>query len=580
MAASNYKSILIAECGSTNTTAALIGRRGQSYRVLATGQTPSTHGVPWEDITLGVQEAIRFIEKQVSRKLLTPGGWPITPQSPSQQGVDIFLIVASAGQPLRTVLMALTKEISLNSARRAVARTYTHVTRMISLDSTADAHLHRPETLISALQTENPDVIVLAGGTDNGAEQPVLEMSQFVAMALQLLPQKAAVIYAGNATLRPQIADILGPYTALKSVNNVRPLLESEELTAARHELEQLFVQQKMMALPGFERLKNWSQYEVVPAYKSFERLVAFLGQNQDVNVLGASIGSRSTMVSTYHQDKLNTTVRGDVGLGQGLAPLLTELAMAAVHRWLPFELSPEELYDRLLNKSLHPNTIPSSPEDLMVEHAVAREALRMVARQAEHDLPEHQWDMIIGTGRPLTGAPHAAHAAIVLIDGLEPWGVTNLVLDRSGLVNLLGAVASVEPVAAVQVARRDTFLNLGTVIAPVGQGRAGKTAIKVKVTFADDTVEEREIPFGDIATIQLAAKEKATVEMRPARQFDIGLGQPGRGAIAQVEGGLLGLIIDARGRPLKLSADDTERQEQLKRWLKALNVTYAAPVN
>lgn len=578
--AANYKSILLAECGSTNTTAALIGQMGQSYRLLATGQTPSTHAAPWEDITLGVQEAIRFIEKQVGRQILSPGGWPLTPQSPSQQGVDIFMIVASAGEPLRTVLLALTQDISLNSARRAVARTYTHVTRAISLDSTSNAHLSRPEALLAALQAEKPDAILLTGGTDDGSQLPVLAMSQIVAMALQLMAEKAAVVFAGNASLRPQIADSLGPYTALKSVNNVRPMLEGEDLLAARQELEQLFVQQKMMALPGFERLKNWSQYAVTPAYKSFERLVAFLGQNRDINVLGASLGSRSTVVSTCYQGKLDTTVRSDVGQGQGLAPLLGQLAMRQVRRWLPFELAEDELYHQLLNKSLHPNTVPTSPEDLMVEHAVAREALRLVARQAEHDLPEHQWNMIIGAGRTLTGAPHAAHAAMVLIDGLEPWGVTRLALDRSGVVNLLGAIAAVEPVAAVQVARHDAFLNLGTVIAPAGQGKPGRTAVKIKVTFADGSVEERRIPFGVIETIPLDAADTATVEIRPSRQFDIGLGQPGRGAIARVEGGLLGIIIDARGRPLKLPPDDARRQGQLKQWLKALDVSYAPPVN
>lgn len=578
--AANYKSILLTECGSTNTTAALIGQMGQSYRLLATAQTPSTHIAPWEDMTVGVQEAIRFIEKQVGRKILSPGGWPLTPQNPAQQGVDIFMIVASAGQPLRTVLLALTQDISLNSARRAVARTYTHVIRAVSLDNPAEAHPRHPEALLAALQNEKPDVIVLAGGTNHGSDLPVLAMSQIVAMALQLMDNKAAVIFAGNADLRPHIADIIGPHTALKSVNNVRPLLNAEDLLTARQELEELFIQQKLTALPGFDRLKNWSQYPVVPAYKSFERLVAFLGQSRDINVLGACLGSRSCVISTSYHNKLDTTVRSDVGLGQGLAPLLSQLSLRQIHRWLPFELSEAELYHQLLNKSLHPNTIPTSPEDLMVEHAAAREALRLVARQAEHDLPEHQWNLIIGAGRPLTGAPLAAHAAMLLIDGLEPWGVTRLALDRSGVVNLLGAIAAVEPVAAVQVAQHDAFLNLGTLIAPAGQASPGKTAVKVKVTFADGAVEERAIPFGNIETIPLAAGHTATVEIRPTRQLDIGLGQPGRAAIAQVEGGLLGIIIDARGRPLKLPPDNAQRQDQLKQWLKALNVSYAPPID
>ena len=91
---------------------------------------------------------------------------------------------------------------------------------------------------------------------------------------------------------------------------------------------------------------------------------------------------------------------------------------------------------------------------------------------------------------------------------------------------------------------------------------------------------EEKEILFGDIELLPLPAGEKASLEIRPERHFDIGLGQPGRGAVAQVEGGLLGVIIDARGRPLRLPGDDLERQQQLQQWLNALGVNYATPVD
>jgi len=65
-------------------------------------------------------------------------------------------------------------------------------------------------------------------------------------------------------------------------------------------------------------------------------------------------------------------------------------------------------------------------------------------------------------------------------------------------------------------------------------------------------------------------------LEIRPARHFDIGLGQPGRGALAEVEGGILGIIIDARGRPLRLPKDETQRQAHIRQWLEELGVTHA----
>jgi len=37
-----------------------------------------------------------------------------------------------------------------------------------------------------------------------------------------------------------------------------------------------------------------------------------------------------------------------------------------------------------------------------------------------------------------------------VLLDGLEPWGVTSLALDVAGLATMLGAIATIQPIAAV----------------------------------------------------------------------------------------------------------------------------------
>jgi hypothetical protein len=139
---------------------------------------------------------------------------------------------------------------------------------------------------------------------------------------------------------------------------------------------------------------------------------------------------------------------------------------------------------------------------------------------------------------------------------------------------------------AAVEVAIRDTFLNLGTVIAPLGHGVLGKTALKLKIDYID-TYEtdshaeasfetEIEVPYGTIEVITLPPGQKATLEIRPTRHFDIGLGQPGRGAVADVEGGILGIIVDTRGRPLKLSQDDNERQQLLRQWQSKLNIFHA----
>ena len=577
------KSILAVDCGSATTTAVLIEEVKGEHRLRAAGQAPSTYGPPWKDITLGVKEAIRHIEKVVERMLLAPGGgWPITPQSAARQGVDAFVVVSSAGQPLQVVIAGLMQDITLASARRAVATTYTHITNVISLDAETGDRSNSPETRIQVLQQGEPDIILLVGGTDGGARLPVIELGQVLSMAMHVLGsrEKPMILYGGNTEVRTDIADILGPLTALKSVNNVRPTLDIEDLTATQAELEMLYIQRKMAQLPGFQNLKDWTPHPVEPASKSFEKLISYIGRHNNLNVIGANIGSRSTVVSTQSQGRHNSTIRSDAGMGHSLASLVRVVPIEKFHRWLPFELSPEELYNQLLNKSLHPTSVPVTYEELMIEQAVAREALRLVVNQAQPDRADIQWHLMIGAGRTLTGTPHLAQAAMVMIDSIEPWGVTSLTLDRSGVVNMLGSIAVIDPMAAARVALRDAFLNLGTIVAPKGRGRRGSVAMKIKVSYADDNAYEKEILSGSIERVNLPPGQKATVEIRPARHFDIGLGQPGRGAVAEVEGGLLGIIFDARGRPLRLPKDDFERRERLQEWLLALRVNRATPTN
>jgi hypothetical protein len=600
MAESNINSILAIDCGSATTTAALIEQVSGQYRLAATGQAPSTYNLPWQDITLGMLEASREIEKVAKRTLFNSGGWPITPQNTNRQGVDAIIIVSSAGPPLPVVLAGLMKNITLASARRAAATTYAYVANELSLDADPNPSTHPPLLILGAphngrlspeaqmqlIQAGQPEVIILAGGIDGGAEQPVIELARIISMALRIPThtEKPTVLYAGNSETRAEVADILGPVTTLRAVDNVRPTLEVENLAAIQMELENLYVQRKMSQLPGFQKLGSWSPYPVLPASKSFEKVIAYLGRHNNLNVIGANIGSGATVVSVQMRDHQSSIIRSDAGLGHSLAALLKIVPIEKFHRWLPIELTVEELYNRLLNKSLHPTTIPETEEDLFIEHAVAREVLRLVMEQIRAGwsfqplagLERTQWNLMVGSGRALTHTPQPGYAVLVMLDGLEPWGVTSIALDTAGVANMLGSIAAIEPMAAVEVAARDAFWNLGTIIAPAGHGQPGKPALKLKVNYANGDPLEMEVAYGSLQVIPLPPGEKATLEIRPARHFDIGLGQPGRGALAEVEGGLLGIIVDARGRPLRLPKDEAQRQAQIRQWLTELGVTHA----
>ncbi len=580
MTETTLNTILAIDCGSATTTAALIELSGGHFRLTATGQAPSSYQPPWQDITIGMLAAARQIELVTGRTFFNANGWPMMRHSPNQSGLDVVIIVASAAPPLPVMLVGLMKNISLTSARRAAATTYTRLTGELALD--LERGPQRPEAQLQIIQAGPPEVIILVGGTDNSPPQPVVNLARLVAMAIRALPQteKPTILYAGNNAARPQIAEMLGPIASLRAVDNVRPTLELENLAAIETELQSLYAQRKMALLPGFQKLGNWSPQPVLPASQSFARVIAYIGQHNHLNVLGVNVGSGATVVSTQTRAYSLTAVRSDAGVGHGLAALLKNTSLEKFQRWLPFALAPTELHNHLLNKCLYPTSLPETEEDRLIEQAVACEAIRLAAEpitgNQATEAKETHWNLIIGAGQTLTRAPQPAQAMLVLLNALEPRGVISVALDAAGVANLLGAIAAVQPVAAVEVGARDAFLNLGTVIAPGGHGRPGKPALKLKITPDNGPPQELEVAYGTLQIIPLPPGQRAKLEIRPGRHFDIGLGQPGRGAITEVEGGILGIVVDARGRPLRLPKDESARQAQLKEWHAQLGIVYA----
>ena len=76
------------------------------------------------------------------------------------------------------------------------------------------------------------------------------------------------------------------------------------------------------------------------------------------------------------------------------------------------------------------------------------------------------------------------------------------------------------------------------------------------------------EVQAGSLEVIPLGVGEKAEIEIRPARGVDLGVPLTRGTFKREVRGGAIGLIVDARGRPLPFS-DDVERQrERAQHWL------------
>lgn len=576
----SIESILALECGSTTTQALLVDRVGGSYRVIARTEAPSSVEPPWSDVTASVRMALRELSEVVGWRLLDERDQIIRPEY-QEGGVDAVVAVTSAGEPLRLVLSGLMNDVSLSSARHALSTSYTVIEGVISLDRREEGVRNTDlQGQLDLIHEVKPDLIVIVGGVDGGTRGPVLQAAEAAALACATLAEAdcPTVLYAGNGKLRPEVANLIGADAQFHAIDNVRPSLDLENPGPLQAEIEELYRQQKMERLPGFGMLADWSPVPVQPSAKGLAQSLQYLARLNGINVLGVDVGGASTTIGAVVDEQLALAIRGDLGMAYNSARILDQGSVDEIARWLPFEMEAGEIENALHNKALRHRSIPQTREDLLLEQALARENVRLTmaglldrwSGYASHmyDHLPPKFHLVIGRGGVLAKAPHPGQAALMLLDAVQPVGVAGLALDQFGLLAPIGSMALVNPVAAAQVIEHDGLLSLGTVVAPVGTAREGDIALKFKIQYHDGRSLEVEVPYGSLEVIPLPTGQTATLELRPTRRFDVGLGSKGQAGTTKVEGGLLGIIIDARGRPLPMDRDAAAQQERVQRWL------------
>lgn len=577
------ESVLVADCGTVLTKLSLVERVAESYRFVAQVETQTTAAEPWNDLGVGVIRAVQELESITGRHLYSRGR--ITVPRHGLEGVDAFVVILSAVAPLRVVLAGLVREMSLESGRRAVAGTYATVEKTLSRESDGQsdqAERSPQEVWARAVRDINPDVVLLVGGVDGGARRPVLELAEAVALAASMLTedQRPAVLYAGNTDLRPYVTKLLGDITEVVIAENVHPTVDTEHLGPAQAALETFYIDQRLRRAPGVEALSAWSRLPFVPVATAFSRVVDYLWHregNRDRGVLGVDLGAATTTMAATFNGRPYVTVY-EHGVTNGLIGWVEEHGIERIARWIPEELDPEALRALIYNRELHPYAIPQTTRELAVQLAIAREMLRSACGNARStwvvseeamsgSILMPRIDPILITGGGLIHTPRPGQALLTILDGLQPVGISTLLLDVNRAATAIGAIAGIKPLLAASALEAGTLVSLGTVISPVGQGRPGDVTMRIRIRYSNGGDLNVEAHYGEIEIWPLLAGERASLEIRPARRYDIGMG-PGQGGRVEVLGGLLGLVVDARGRPLVLPENADQRRRQLSRWL------------
>jgi len=598
--------ILATDCGSTTTKAILIEKRDGEYRLIVRGEAPTTVEAPFEDVTMGVLNAVQEIEELSGRKLLDEENRIISPRADkdgNRVGTDAYFSTSSAGGGLQMMVAGVVRTMTAESAERAALGAGS-----IVMDVIASNDKRLPHEQIERIRHLRPDMILLSGGIDGGTTTHVVELAELISAA-DPRPRLGSgyqlpVIYAGNKNARDEISDTLHEKVDLEIVDNIRPVLERENLMPAREKIHDLFMEHVMAQAPGYSKLMTWTDAPIMPTPGAVGSIIKTIADINKIEVLGVDIGGATTDVFSVFQDVFNRTVSANLGMSYSVSNVFKEAGLKNVMRWVPFHMDERDLRNRVKNKMIRPTTIPQSMEELVFEQAIAREALRLALEQhksfatvlkgvqQQRTIADAfsqsasgktlvnmmSLDMLIGSGGVLSHAPRRQQSALLMVDAFQPEGITRLAVDSIFMMPQLGVLAEVHKAAATEVFEKDCLIHLGTCIAPIGEQKGNKPLMHYKIELPDGKSEEGELVPGQMRLIKLGFDKetdlplKAKAILKPDRNQDVGNGK-GHQVETTISGGVVGIVLDGRGRPFTPPEEDSKRVEKLIEWIAELDI-------
>ena len=290
--------ILVAEIGSTTTLVnAFSGIGSSSPRFWGQGQAPTS--VLVGDVTIGLSGAIRDLSQKLGEEI----------------SYSEMFATSSAAGGLRMSVHGLVYDMTVRAAQAAALGAGAIVR------NTTAGKLSGYD--IEDLVHENPNLIMLAGGTDYGEKATAV----FNARAIAESGLKTPVIYAGNIQCRREIADIFKQAgIPFYMTENVYPKLDKINIEPARKIIHAAF-EEHIVKAPNMEHIRDMVQGNIIPTpgavMEASQLLYAEIGDLVVVDIGGATTDVHSVTpgsdeiasIQTSPEPMAKRTVEGDLGL-------------------------------------------------------------------------------------------------------------------------------------------------------------------------------------------------------------------------------------------------------------------------
>jgi hypothetical protein len=523
---------LLVDVGSAWAKAGVIGRVRGQWRLVAHAAQPTAWG-PAE------------LRRSLIRQLNAAGDPRLADRWDELLARANRIECHTARQPGRLAVVAVSRELSGSTARRAAEAAGWQVTELVTLDD--------GRTLaerLATLQAAEVDAWLLAGGFDDARSPRALEAAALVASARP--PDGGPVVWAGSAQLADEVM-LLFEGGAASAVANPRPDAKREEPGPLRDRLQAVL------------RQSVAPEDEAHLSTIAFARAVGAIAADGGLRVLAVDLGARGALRVLAEPDgSTSETVHSSGGLaGAALVPG----AAGRVARQAGDAGDEAAVADVLQTLRARPTSLPQTAEELSATQAAAR---MLIAAMVE-DSATDPVDLVIGAGRTIASAPHPAQSARMLLDGLRPIGITQLAVDPASVLGPLGSLGDDEIVEGLTLLADDLLLPLGTAVVCRG-GEPGDVAMRVTVHRSGwPTPSPVEVRVGQLQVLPLGRGQEAELLIEPAAGISLGAPRRSSRIQARATGGSVGLILDARGVPIALPRRGDDRRAVLAGWRDAL---------
>jgi hypothetical protein len=383
--------------------------------------------------------------------------------------------------------------------------------------------------------------LALASGAEIVARVRATDPRSFVEAAQALRNAKPdVVVIQGGAKDEAPLAELLEALRlgcgAQRPMPRVFGLIDTSvahalRIRASPFEFERFAAASEMVE--SLRVLRRAGDQDVVLRDEVIEDGARTLATTSATKALAVDVTERSTSLVLAHPDgRIEAAHFVPLGLGMGADHVVARTSLDNVRRWLPWPIDAPALLERVFNRARRPGGPATTEAAVLLEMALAREAIAHALRDAAgagFDVAAmRSAPSILITGR-VASLPKAGQSLLVLVDGLEPSAVSTVFREPDdGRAERIGMVVSVIP----------------------------RRAAKIRIVRASGRSVARVVPgsFGLVAT-----------------DGDVEVAVNGAGVRGHGRSGHLGVLIDARGRPLSLPERDGERIPAVAQWHTAL---------